>query len=171
MVRRIRALAALSALAFMAGSVTFCGGGAAKQQGGGNDLLGGADSQWASNAPEVARFADEVPFGPEAQTHDKTTVRKAPGGEVIATLPGGTDVTKLAAHSTEDLVCFDDPKSGLHMAGWVAQSSLEDTTPPGPPPGPAPGPLPTTVDDGGTPPPSPTPTPKHHHHKPKPGRH
>jgi hypothetical protein len=134
---------------------------------GGGGGAGGTEG-WASNAAEVARFSDEVPFGPDAViARDKTPVRTAPGGgEVVTNLPAGTEVTKLAARGGEDLVCFDDPKpGGPHMAGWVAQSALQDSAPP-----PAPGPTPNAVDDGGTTPPSPTPHGGGHHHKHKPRR-
>jgi hypothetical protein len=123
-----------------------------------------ASTLWVSNAGEVARFADEVPFGVDATAiNDKTPVRQSPGsGEVVATLPAGAEVTKLAAHGSATLVCFDDPKDpGRHLTGWIAQSALQDSTPP-----PAP-PTPDDVGDAAPPapdPPQPRP-PGHHHHK------
>jgi len=130
---------------------------------------GGSQGE-ATNAGDVTRFSDETPFGPEATIgHDRTVVRKAPGsGDMVATLPAGTDVVKLAAHGEDVLVCFDDPKPpGQHLMGWVPQSALQDAVPPPPPsPGPAPAP---TMDDGGAPPPPPSPTPHGHHHKGKKG--
>jgi hypothetical protein len=113
----------------------------------------------AANAADVTRFADEEPFGPTAVTaHDNTTVRKSPGGGgTVTTLPAGTEVTKLAAHGTDDLVCFDDPKGGLHLMGWVAPTDLQEATPP---PAPA-------EEDGGTEPPAPHKGHHHHGHKPK----
>jgi hypothetical protein len=111
---------------------------------------------WAANAGEVTRFADEVPFGPEATiSGDKVQARKSPGsGGVVSVLASGTNVTKLAAHGDQDLVCFDDPKGGAHLIGWVPSSSLQDAVPP-----PAPGPS----DDAGPPDPPPRPHKGHHH--------
>ncbi len=130
-----------------------------------------SSTQEATNAADVTRFPDEEPFGPTAVVaQDKTAVRTAPGGgDLVATLPAGVDVTKLSAHGTDDLVCFEDPKGGRHLMGWVPQSALQDATPPGPPPAPPP-PLPGADDGGTTPPPAPTPpapTPRGHHHKKK----
>lgn len=120
---------------------------------------------WATNGGEVARFPDEVPFGPEAMVaRDKAPVRKSPGnGEVVSTLPSGTDVVKLSTHGSEDLICFDDPTSGNHMVGWIAQSALGDPTPTTPPT-----PTSPVADDAEPPPPSPSPSPSPsggHHHK------
>jgi hypothetical protein len=121
----------------------------------------------AANASEVTRFADEVPFGPDAiVSHDKTPVRKSPGnGEVVVTLPSGTDVVKLSMHGSEDLVCFDEPGGGRHLMGWVAQSALEAPTPPSTPPAPAP-----LAEDGEAPPSQPpdarAPHGGGHHHHP-----
>ena len=109
---------------------------------------------WAANAGDVSRFADEVPFGPEATARDKTPVRKSPGGEVVTTLPPGTGVVKLATHGDEVLVCFDDPKGGAHLMGWTLQSSLDDPTPP-----------PPAEVDAGPPPPEPKPHGHHHGHR------
>jgi hypothetical protein len=126
---------------------------------------------WAANAGDIARFADEEPFGPSATVaQDKTRVRTAPGaGDVVATLAAGTDVVKLATHGTDDLVCFDEPKPGTrHLMGWVPQSALTD--PPPSPPAP-PSPPPSWAGDGGTTPPSPDPPAPHgHHHRHKKSR-
>jgi hypothetical protein len=117
---------------------------------------------WAANAGDVTRFADEEPFGPPAVvSQDKTVIRTGPGGEIVATLPAGTDVVKLASHGSDDLVCFDEPKPhGRHLMGWVSQAALTD---PAPPPEPS-------ADDGGeppAPPDPPDPPPRHggHHHR------
>lgn len=121
---------------------------------------------WAANANEVSRYADEEPFGPSATvSQDKTKVRKIPGsGDLVSTLPAGTEVTKLAAHGTDDLICFDEPQGGRHLMGWVPQSSLSDSAPPAPPPSAEP------AQDAGPPEPPEPPTP-HHHHGRKKGRH
>ena len=81
---------------------------------------------WAANGAQVTRFADEIPYGPDAIVkRDGTQVRRSPGsGDVLATLPAGTDVVKLSTHNSEDLVCFDDPDGGLHLVGWVPQSAI-----------------------------------------------
>jgi hypothetical protein len=127
-----------------------------------------SEPSWAANADEVTRFADEEPFGPTATViADKTRAGSAPGGgDVVATLAAGTDVTKLAAHGKDDLVCFDEPKPGSrHLIGWVAQSALQDPPPPAP--------TPPDDEDGGTPPAPPDPPPHKggHHHRPHKGRH
>jgi hypothetical protein len=150
-------------------SIAACGGRAGGQGGGKGDAGGQNAAPWAENAGEVTRFADEEPFGPSATiAQDKTKIYASPGGgELVATLPAGTDVTKLAAHGGDVLVCFDEPKPGdRHLMGWVPQSSLQDSAP-----SPGPGPLPA-ADDGGVPPsPDPTPPPnkkgRHHHKKGK----
>ena len=116
----------------------------------------------AANAGEVTRFADEEPFGPTAVVaQDKTRVRKSPGsGDVVATLPSGAEVVKLAAHGSDDHVCFDEPAPGSrHLMGWVAQSALQDPPPP-------------AADDGGEPPPPEPdpPPPRAHHHRHRPHR-
>jgi hypothetical protein len=109
-----------------------------------------------ANAAEVTRFADEEPFGPAATTaHDNVSVRKAPGtSDLVTTLPSGTEVTKLAAHGNDALVCFDDPKGGQHLIGWVSAADLQDPPPPGP----------GEPDGGDEPPP---PHKGHHHGKPR----
>lgn len=137
----------------------------------GSSVANPASTQWAANAGEVTRFADEVPFGPEAITvSDKTSVRQSPGaGDIITTLPAGEGVTKLSAHGTQALVCFDDPKDHRHMVGWVAQSALQDPAPPAPP----------TPDEEDAAPPQPDPPPDppqrppghHHRHGRKPPHH
>ncbi len=124
---------------------------------------------WAANADDVTRFPDEEPFGPAATiVGDNVRVGTSPGGgNVVTTLASGTDVTKLAAHGKDDLICFDDPKSGgRHLVGWVSQSALQDPAPPPPP-------SPNDDEDGGAPPAPPDPPPPHkgHHHRPRKGRH
>jgi hypothetical protein len=123
---------------------------------------------WAANAADVTRFADEVPYGPDAViAHDKTAVRRSPGGAIVTTLPAGAEVVKLSARGDDDLVGFDDKKSGgRHLMGWVAQSALQDPAPP-------PDPTPTVTEDSGPPPPAPPEPPaphgdKHQHHPKKP---
>ncbi len=164
MAGRPRGRAVFALLAF---SIAFASAGSSH---GGSDASSGAGSAasataepWAANAGEVTRFADEVPFGPEAViARDKTPVRKSPGGDVVTTLPSGVEVTKLSAHGDEALVCFEDPTAGgQHLAGWVAQSALQDSTPP-----PAPAPTPDAVEDSGPPAPSPPAPHGGHHHRP-----
>jgi hypothetical protein len=139
---------------------------------------------WATNWVDIARYQDEVPFGPVAVvSQDHTPVRAAPEeGIVIATLPGGAYVVKLSRHDNDDLVTFDGPKGGgQRLVGWVPESALADPTPPpsassSPPPLPTtPPPSATTADNDGGPPPSPLPPepppgpgPHHHHHRPRP---
>jgi hypothetical protein len=127
---------------------------------GGSPAASPGSTKWAANAGEVARFADEVPFGPEAITvSDKTPVRQSPGGgEIIATLPAGEGVTKLSAHGTEALVCFDEPKDHRHLVGWVAQSALQDSAPPPTPPA-------ADEEDAAPPQPDPPQRPPGHHHR------
>jgi hypothetical protein len=143
-----------------------------------NPVTGDSDGQaasaenstpWATNGAQVTRFPDEIPYGPDAIVkRDGTQVRRSPGsGEVLATLPAGTDVVKLSTHNSEDLVCFDDPTDGgPHLVGWVPQSALaERTPPPEPPPTP-----PLTEGDADVPPSPPSPSPGGHHHRHRPPR-
>jgi hypothetical protein len=139
---------------------------------------------WATNWTDIARYQDEVPFGPVAiVSQDHTPARAAPEeGIVIATLPIGAYVVKLSRHDNDDLVTFDGPKGGgQRLVGWVPESALADPTPPpsassSPPPLPTtPPPSATTADNDGGPPPSPLPPepppgpgPHHHHHRPRP---
>ncbi len=137
---------------------------------------------WASNADDVARFADEVPYGvADSIAKDGTKVHKAPaeGDDVVATLPKAHAVTKLAKHAKHDLIAFEDPRgNGQRLMGWVPEDSFagppaepeedggepnEDAGPP-PPPGPGPGPGP-----GPSPGPEPSGHPRRHHpHRPHP---
>jgi hypothetical protein len=138
-----------------------------------NGVTGDSDGQaasaenstpWATNGAQVTRFSDEIPYGPDAIVkRDRTEVRRTPGsGEVVATLPAGTDVVKLSTHNGEDLVCFDDPTDGgPHLVGWVPQSALAERTPPAEPPPPTP-----PLTDGDASPPSPSPPGGHHHRHP-----
>jgi hypothetical protein len=126
-----------------------------------------AVSPWATNAADVARFSDEAPFGPAAiVVRDNTAARTSPGGaSIVATLPAGTDVVKLANHGSDDLVCFDEPKGGgRHLMGWVSEAALQDSIPPAPAP---------AAQDGGTAPDPPDPPAPHrgHHHRPHKQRH
>ena len=167
MTRRLRGPVALVGITFAMAGCTRSGSGGG---GGSSDDTNPVPSEtpstmpWAANAGEVTRYADEEPFGPAASiAQDSTRIRKSPGGgDIVATLPAGADVVKLAAHGTDVLICFDEPMPGSrHLMGWVASSALED-----------PGKTPPSVDDGGAPPPEPPPPHggRHHHRKHK-GRH
>jgi hypothetical protein len=136
---------------------------------------------FASNAGDVTRYDDEIPLGPDATiAKDKTPARRAPGtGAVVATLPTGTEVTKLSTRGNDTLIVFDDPKESTgRLMGWVPESSLDESAPPSTPPS---APLPPlsgeagpSADDGGSPstPPDPDPSrPGHHHHHPRPRPH
>ena len=136
MAGRPRGRAVFALLAF---SIAFASAGCSH---GGSDASSGAGSAasataepWAANAGEVTRFADEVPFGPEAViARDKTPVRKSPGGDVVTTLPSGVEVTKLSAHGDEALVCFEESDGGRaaprRLGGAVGAAGLDPSARP-----------------------------------------
>jgi hypothetical protein len=82
----------------------------------------------ASNVDAVARFPDETAIDHQAATllWAANNVRKAPpSGEIIATLPKGTNVIQLASHDKYALVTFDNPKtSGERLMGWVIKDAF-----------------------------------------------
>jgi len=151
---------------------------------GGPASPGSNPTPWAANGGEVSRFADEVPFGPDATiAHVKTPVRPAPGAGVpFAMLSTGTDVVKIAQRGTDELIFFEDPAdSSRHLLGWVPESALQEPSAPTPTPSSAPTPVPSTMPsanaDADVPPPPPMPPApapgpdSKHHHRPKGGPH
>lgn len=82
----------------------------------------------AKNAGDIARFGTEQPIANEvAKLVDAaTTVRTGPRqGGVVATLRGGTDVTKIASHKDCFLVTFADPKEpATTLMGWVGNDAF-----------------------------------------------
>jgi|HubBroStandDraft_2_1064218.scaffolds.fasta_scaffold159852_1 hypothetical protein len=157
-----------------------CSRSASDSPGSAADARATAVSPWASNWADITRFQDEVPFGPDAVVNrDHTVARAAPDeGNVIATLPSGAYVVKLARHKDQDLVTFDGPTGGgERLMGWVPESALDEPNPSPASPSPAspPPPLPADSADGATPPvppsppepsPAPGPAPRKHHHRP-----
>ncbi len=82
----------------------------------------------ASNADAVARFPDEAPIDRQAATLQwaANNARKTPqSGDIVATLPKGTNVIQIASHDKFILVTFDDPKNaGQRLMGWVIKDAF-----------------------------------------------
>lgn len=112
----------------------------------------------AKNESDVLRYANETDLaGVPAILGKETVARNFPGnGPVVATLPKGTVVAKIAQYfSTGVLIMFDDPSGdGSELMGWVPPSSFDVAAPP---------PTKTVVVpklDAAAPKPNPTPTVK-----------
>ena len=77
----------------------------------------------ATNADAIARFPDETPIDHQAATVQwaSNNARKSPpSGDVVATLPKGTNVVQIASHDKYILITFDNPKNaGERLEGWV----------------------------------------------------
>jgi len=82
----------------------------------------------AVNVDAVARFPDETAIDHQAATVQWATnnVRKSPpSGEVIATLPKGTNVVELATHDKYALITFDNPKNASErLMGWIVKDAF-----------------------------------------------
>jgi|HubBroStandDraft_1064217.scaffolds.fasta_scaffold110864_2 hypothetical protein len=90
----------------------------------------GMDIATAVNASIVKRFSDESSL---AHTTSKlidapTTARATPyGGEVVALMTNGAEVTEVAKEGDCYLVLFNDPndvQSDRKMAGWIYKDAL-----------------------------------------------
>jgi hypothetical protein len=81
----------------------------------------------ASNEGDVARFPDETAIASELATFQRGfNVRESPpAGTVVAALPKGATVTKVASHGQNFLVVFDNPKApGTKLMGWVQRDAF-----------------------------------------------
>lgn len=85
----------------------------------------------AKNAADIARFGTDTPIANEAGKllAFSTTVHTSPrGGNVVATLKAGTDVTKIASHADTFLVTFADPKDANSvLMGWIGKEGFSPT--------------------------------------------
>src|SRR5262249_8317003 len=98
-----------------------------------NQHLTGASVTRAVEKVDVARFSDETNLTPTVATlmPSTTRVRKSPGGETIAVLPTGTEVTELSRAREHYLVDLVDPRDRTHhITGWVYKDALESWGPP-----------------------------------------
>ncbi len=86
----------------------------------------------AVNAQTVAHFPDETVIDHQAATvqWSANNIRKSPpSGEIVATLPKGTNVVQIAGHDKYALVTFDNPKNASErLMGWVIKDAFN---PPG----------------------------------------
>jgi len=86
----------------------------------------------AKNSADIARFPSETKIANEAaKTAMPVAARTGPkGGNVVAMLKPGTDVTKIADHQDCFLVTFADPKdSSSTLMGWIEKSSFTYVAP------------------------------------------
>jgi hypothetical protein len=85
----------------------------------------------AKNAATIARFGTDTPIANEAGKllAASTTVHTSPrGGNIVATLKPGTDVTKIASHTDSFLITFADPKDASSLLmGWVGKEGFSPT--------------------------------------------
>jgi hypothetical protein len=82
----------------------------------------------ATNSDNVARFPEETKIDHVAakiEEHQAIARNSPPGGDVVATLPHGTEVTEIAQHGNFFLVTFDNPKDkSAHLMGWVSKDAF-----------------------------------------------
>lgn len=80
----------------------------------------------AKNTADVARFPGETASSGAEKIEALSVARTSPrGGNVVATLPVGTDVTKVAEYQTNVLVTFADPKdASATLLGWVGKEAF-----------------------------------------------
>lgn len=86
----------------------------------------------AKNSADVARFAAETPMNEAAKTASMAVIRTSPkGGNTVATLKAGTDVTKVATYQEAFLITFADPKDAAStLMGWVGKEGFVAYVPP-----------------------------------------
>lgn len=86
----------------------------------------------AKNGADVARFAAETKVDDDgAKPATFAPARTSPkGGNVVATLKPGTDVTKIAEYQDCFLVTFADPKdANTQLMGWIEKGSFTYVAP------------------------------------------
>ncbi|MBX3206831.1 MAG: hypothetical protein KF764_17305 [Labilithrix sp.] len=88
----------------------------------------------AKNEANVLRYANETPLPNEPAVigDNGAKARNFPGnGPLVAELPKGTAVVKIAQYfSTGVLIMFDDPSGdGSKLVGWVAPKAFDTTAP------------------------------------------
>lgn len=95
----------------------------------------------ARNAELVTRFAAETRLGGEAATLERamSNVRKEPpAGEIVATLPKGTAVKKVASYQGFVLVNFAAPDdANARLEGWIVKEAFVASAAPAAPKAPA----------------------------------
>lgn len=104
------------------------GGEAGAEQPAAADAAPAAAGPTAKNSADVARFPGETTLDKEAaKTLSLAIARTAPkGGDAIATLKAGAEVTKLASFQDAFLVTFADPKDATSRAllGWIGKEAF-----------------------------------------------
>lgn len=91
------------------------------------DAAPAATAPAAKNTTDVARFPGEQAIANEAaKTASVTVAHTAPkGGNAVATLKAGTDVTKIATFQEQFLVTFADPKDASStLMGWIGKEAF-----------------------------------------------
>jgi hypothetical protein len=85
----------------------------------------------AVNAKEIARFQDETLLARDAaKTAQPALAHKTPGGEKVAALPQGTDVTRIAQRKASFLVTFSDPSNKSQtLMGWINEVAFKPLPP------------------------------------------
>lgn len=109
--------------------------GAGEDAGSAQEADSGAAAPSYSNEKDVKRFPDEEKLAAEevATEWATATPRTEPGtGKAVASLPKGTQCTKVAQKGHSTLVGFADPKDATRtLLGWVsADAFVAGTTPP-----------------------------------------
>jgi hypothetical protein len=83
----------------------------------------------ATNVSDIARFGDETKIDHEVLKTEAplSIARKSPpNGDIVARLPRGTEVTKLASHETQFLVTFANPKKAdERLMGWIGATAFK----------------------------------------------
>jgi len=91
------------------------------------DAAPAANAPSAKNTADVARFPGEQAIANEAaKTASVAIARTSPkGGNTVATLKVGTDVTKIATFQEQFLVTFADPKDAAStLMGWLGKEAF-----------------------------------------------
>ena len=92
------------------------------------------------NTADIGRYADEAkldePAQVKAQIGDVQNAADNSVDGIIASLPQGTAVRKIATHGDFYLVVYQDPSETEPRAleGWISKASMDQATPPAQPP-------------------------------------
>jgi len=81
----------------------------------------------AKNADKVATFPAQTKLEDDGEKPTRNAVvHTAPkGGDVVANIPAGTDVTKVAEYQEDFLITFADPKNANDtLMGWIDKAAF-----------------------------------------------